>query len=317
MFISMGVIVYLLSPLSPAARPVDHAAAASAYSTGNNLFDEDRFTEAVAAYQRAIGLDPQFGAAYHNLALAEEMVDRQKAMQDWQRFIEVGAQNPEMKFDVARAEARLQLEKDMPSLPDSMNPAHYVSGAGDYYWEIAQESDGNQWKTLPVKVFLGAAPAAKWIEGTRDAFNTWQALFPLQLVAESESADIRVTWDAEPSQSWEAGETGWVSLRKVGNQLVSKPVCNISVDWQMRNWTKDEMQAIILHEMGHALGIHGHSDSAKDIMYWQMQDKKRQVYAPRIPQPLFWRSLVKQPSQRDSNTLIRLYNSPGLAKRMS
>jgi hypothetical protein len=37
---------------------------------------------------------------------------------------------------------------------------------------------------------------------------------------------------------------------------------------------------------------------------------------PVVPYPLFWRSLVKEPSQRDINTLIRLYNSAGLAKRL-
>jgi len=76
------------------------------------------------------------------------------------------------------------------------------------------------------------------------------------------------------------------------------------------------MRAILLHELGHALGIKGHSDSKKDIMYWQMQDKTRQIYLPNDPFPFLWRSLVKQPSQRDMNTLIRLYNSVGLAKRM-
>ena len=297
-------------------RPVDHAAAATAYSSGNNRFDESRFAEAAADYQEAIALDPQFAEAYHNLALADELVDRQKAIKDWQRFIEVAGQNAGMKFDVARAQARLQLEQHLPELPDAMLPAHYVFGAGDYYWEIAEEADGKQWKTFPVGVFLGAAPAAKWIEGTREAFNIWQALFPLQIVADSQHADIRVVWDASPQESGHAGEeTEWVRTVRVDDQLVSKRVCNISVDWQAHNWTKDEMRAIILHEMGHALGL-GHSDSAKDLMFWQIKDKKHQVYVPVSPLPIFWRSLVKEPSKRDINTLIRLYNSPGLAKRM-
>jgi predicted Zn-dependent protease len=316
-FLLSSVIVCFFFSSSLCGRPADHAVAADSYVNGNHLYDENRFTEAVAAYQQAISQDPQFAEAYHNLALAEEMVDRQKAMQDWQRFIDVGAQKSELKFDVARAQARLQLEKDMPALPDAMQPSHYVSGAGDYYWQIAEDSDGNQWKNFPVSVYLGAAPAAKWIEGTRDAFNIWKAMIPMQLVADQDSADIRVLWDVSPEESGHIGEeSDWVKMVRVGNQTVTRRVCNITVDWQMRNWTKDEMQAIILHEMGHALGINGHSDSTKDIMYFQMQDKKHQVYVPRSPMPVFWRSLVKQPSQRDINTLIRLYNSPGLGKRL-
>ena len=81
-----------------------------------------------------------------------------------------------------------------------------------------------------------------------------------------------------------------------------------------RRWSKDEMRAIVLHELGHALGIKGHSDSTKDIMFWQMQEKARQLPLPG-PIPFFWRSLVKQPSQRDINTLIRLYNHPGSSVR--
>jgi predicted Zn-dependent protease len=75
------------------------------------------------------------------------------------------------------------------------------------------------------------------------------------------------------------------------------------------------MRAIVLHELGHAFGIKGHSDTKKDIMYWQAQEKKTGISISGIPLPVFWRSLVKQPSQRDLNTLIRLYNSAGSSKR--
>ena len=73
---------------------------------------------------------------------------------------------------------------------------------------------------------------------------------------------------------------------------------------------------IVLHELGHAIGIKGHSSSKGDIMYYQIQDKTRQIYVMPVPHPLIWRTLVKEPSQRDLNTLIRLYNTPGMAKRM-
>ena len=60
--------------------------------------------------------------------------------------------------------------------------------------------------------------------------------------------------------------------------------------------TVDEMKQIALHELGHALGIRGHSDSASDIMYFNQSFRQ-------LP------ALTK----RDKATIARLYNDyPGL-----
>ncbi len=102
-------------------------------------------------------------------------------------------------------------------------------------------------------------------------------MFPLELTAEPEEADIRFNWEAGTDIENAAGEEmDWVQFRRVGGELTGRKVAYISVDLS-RRWSKDEMRAIVLHEMGHALGIKGHSDSKGDIMYWQVQEKNRQV----------------------------------------
>ncbi len=313
----VGLALILVGGLEPRAlRAADHQKAVAFYRQGNGLLDQDRFSEAEAAYEQAIEQDPQYAQAYHNRALAEEMVDRQKAVQDWQRFVEVAGSQPDLKYDVARAEARLQILKAMPVLPESMRPDRYVSAAGDYYWSVSSESEGEEWRHLPVKVFLGSAPEMKWQEGTREAFDIWSSVFPLQLVAIPQEADIRMGWEDSVLERQHAGETyEWVQIRKVGNELTGRHVAVIVLDLR-HPWSKNEMRAIVLHEMGHALGLKGHSDNRKDIMYMQMQEKQFRIPLPGgMPSPFFWRSLPKQPSQRDVNTLIRIYNSPGSSKR--
>jgi len=296
------------------ALAADIEKARAAYREGNVLFDEGRFPEAVAAYNRALTENPQYVETYHNLALATEMVDRKQALEAWKKFIDVASGQEAFKFDVARVRARMQILEAMLPLPESMQPSHYVSSAGDYYWQISRNSEGEEWNHLPVKLFLGSAPEMKWQQGAREAYDVWSALFPLQQVAAPQDADIRMSWEAADLEEERAGdEMDWVQVKPVGGALSARRVAIIRIDLS-RRWSKDEMRAIVLHELGHALGIKGHSNSPKDIMFWQMQEKARQLPLPG-PVPLFWRSLVKQPSQRDINTLIRLYNHPGSSVR--
>lgn len=301
-----------------AARAGDLEAAKRLYTEGNTLFDQGRFVEAAASYSRALDENPKLIEAYYNRALATEMIDRAKALDEWQRFLDAAAGSDQFKWDVARVRARVQILKSKPPLPEPMQPGHYVAAAGDYYRVVALTSEGEQWSELPVKVFLGSAPQVKWQQGAREAFDIWSAVFPMQLLAAAAQADVRVNWSGSVSEDGRAGEeSDWVRVERQGDQLTGRRVATISVDLS-RNWSKDEMRAIMLHELGHALGIKNHSDSKKDIMYWQIQEKSRQIQTPAgipVPLPTFLRSLVREPSQRDINTLIRLYNSAGTIAR--
>jgi predicted Zn-dependent protease len=304
----------LLWSISVIAAPADRDKARALYADANKLFDRGQFAQAVEAYRAAIAEDSDFGDACHNLAMAAEMVDRKQAVEAWKRFIEIAEGREEYKYDLARIRARLQLLEWMPVLPDALQPARYVAEAGDYYWQISRQSEGEEWKQFPIKVYLGNAPELKWQKGAREAYDTWAAVFPMQLVALPEKADIRVSWLPTRMGRAHAGEeTEWVEIEREGDEFTARRVAVIAVDMSF-NWGEDDMRAILTHEFGHALGIKGHSDVKNDIMYMEMQRKvySRKVGGFDIP---FWKSLVKKPSQRDMNTLIRLYNHAGSSVR--
>ena len=292
----------------------DGAKAKKLYRAANVLFDQGQFKSAVDAYNSAIAEDNQLADAYHNLALASEMVDRKQAIEAWKQFVDIAAGREEYKFDVARVRARMQILESIPPLPEAMQPLRYVPDGGDYYLNISRNSEGEEWSRFPVKVFLGSAALMEWQEGTREAFDTWVAVFPLQLVALRQQADIRLNWGGGRLRDKHAGEEqDWVQIKREGEGFTARRYAVITVD-QSINWSKDEMRAIITHELGHALGIKGHSDSKKDIMYMELQRKTYRTRVGGFPVTV-WKSLVKQPSGRDLNTLIRLYNHAGSSVR--
>jgi predicted Zn-dependent protease len=306
----------LLLVMAAPAQAVDREAAKADYGQGNEVFDQDRFADAAAAYGHAIEQDPKYLEAYYNRALADEMVDRQKAIADWRQFADLAASSPDFRYQAGQANARIQILGMLPVYPEALQPSRYVPSAADYYREIAETSESERWNSFPIKVWIGNVPTGNWAQGAREAFTIWKEMLPLELSAESEEADIRFNWDAGTDVEGAAGEElDWVQFRRVGGELTGRKVALISVDLS-RNWSKDEMRAIVLHELGHALGIRGHSASKGDIMYWQVQEKSHQVRVPGIYYPYAWKTLVSKPSQRDLNTLIRLYNTPGVVQRM-
>ncbi len=302
--------------MSMPVAAADHDAAMASYRQGNALFDRFQFADAAMAYGQAISQDPQFVDPYFNRALADEMVDREKAIYDWNKFVEVAANVQDDMDQVGQANARIEIFGTMPDYPEGLQPSHYVASAGDYYGQIAEDSESHLWKQFPTKVSLGGVPSADWAQGVREAFRIWKALFPLELTADPEEANILFDWSSEPSEEQHMGEEqDWVRFQRAGGELTGRTVAYIKID-TLHNWSKDEMRGVVLHELGHALGIKGHSDSKGDIMYYQAQEKNHRIYIPRVIVPLEWKSLVSKPSQRDLNTLIRLYNAPGSIVRL-
>lgn len=298
------------------AAAADRDAATASYRQGNGLFDHFQFADAATAYGRAIDQDPKFIDAYFNRALAEEMVDRQKATDDWRKFIEAAGDSSDYTDEVGQARARIEILGMMPAYPEGLQASRYVPSAGDYYGEVAEDSESRTWKAFPIKVSMGRVPSGEWAQGAREGFNIWKGLFPLELTPDPEEADIVFDWDSGTEDARYAGEElDWVQFRRVGNELTGRRVAYVKID-ASHNWSKDEMRAIVLHELGHALGIKGHSESKGDIMYYQVQEKSHRVRIPGVIMPVAWKSLVSRPSQRDLNTLIRLYNAPGSVVRL-
>jgi len=191
-----------------------------------------------------------------------------------------------------------------------------TTNAGDYFSEIKLTPVGYLvWTHFPLKIYV-ERPATppdssasfkrfqNWVNTVLQGVREWSAYLPLEVVDQSEGADISIWRSLPPLDVSFDPETGKITkLRARSAQtryefylrpttdavsvLAQRFTIQLSPDQGI-----DYTLATARHEIGHALGIWGHSNLEADTMYL---------------------SQVRNPptiSTRDINTLKRIYEQP-------
>uniref|UniRef100_B8HVP0 Peptidase metallopeptidase n=1 Tax=Cyanothece sp. (strain PCC 7425 / ATCC 29141) TaxID=395961 RepID=B8HVP0_CYAP4 len=197
-----------------------------------------------------------------------------------------------------RANPKVLHAADLPSLqthplPVSLQP-RATTGGEDYFDQVKPTEVGYLiWSQFPIKVFVQPSkvnPQA-WATATEQVIREWEVYLPLQQVSQVEGADITLQSEFPPDQ----GQGRRVRSAETRYQLYVNPEGVLSQRFTVMvrpNQTPTYLQAALRHELGHALGIWGHSPVATDALYFA------QV---RTPPPI---------SQRDINTLVKVYTQP-------
>jgi predicted Zn-dependent protease len=209
------------------------------------------------------------------------------------------------------------IEDKLPPLQTYPLPASLENWQQDnvdnYFAEIKPHLVGYLlWLDFPIKVYL-ESPSENLPESSYLKFQTWQQLaekaldiwqtyLPLTRVLEEKEADILIYRRQPPLKSKLNPETGLYDLPRAKaatttvkfylsetqpQQLKQRMIIEINP-----HQTDDYLLANITHELGHALGIWGHSPEKTDVMYHS--------HTREIPQL----------SARDISTLKLIYQQP-------
>lgn len=208
------------------------------------------------------------------------------------------------------------LEKSLPSLqshslPTSLNKWKNEPYSGDYFQQIQPSVAGYLvWSEFPIKIHFDrpdnpndtAATTRRfnqWVNAVETSISEWNNYLPMTEVSQRELADIIIERIDPPIDAQIDPETGNLKIPRAktaqiryefyikDNKLLHKMIIQISP----RLGPLATLSAA-RHELGHGLGIWGHSLQENDVLYFSQVSSSIPI------------------SARDINTLKKIYEQP-------
>ncbi|MEL6494829.1 MAG: matrixin family metalloprotease [Cyanobacteria bacterium J06623_7] len=194
-------------------------------------------------------------------------------------------------------------------LPQSL--ATLENEQGDYFSQIETTPLGYLvWTNLPIKVYvesISPEPTAanqrfqQWTVAAQKAIAEWNVYLALTEITDKNQADIIILRLQPEREAKLNPDTGLFDIpRAVAAQtnykfyLTEKPqtiAMRMTIEVSS-NFTGVSLQATMRHELGHALGIWGHSPNKDDALYFSQVSNPPAI------------------STRDINTLKKIYQQP-------
>ncbi len=202
-------------------------------------------------------------------------------------------------------------------LPTPLAQWQDTTSTGDYFSEVKLTPVGYLvWSQFPVKIYVEQptdsteSPSSlqrfqNWVDAVLQAVREWSVYLPLEVVAQPAAADISILRSRPPLQASLNRETGKLNLPRARSaqtryEFYLRPAVEAAEEVLSHRFTiklspdqtVEYTIATARHELGHALGIWGHSPLETDTMYFSQVRNSPQI------------------SVRDINTLKRIYEQP-------
>jgi tetratricopeptide (TPR) repeat protein len=259
------------------------------------LYESGQFHYAVDELKTVLQANPKDSDALLLMAKSLQSMHRSdKAMTYYEQFV---ASLPQSDYRVQQYKTLIQALQGSPS---GHIDAAARAKAGNYMAAM-RGSNFARWKDAAhIKVFVVDGKSVEgyrpeFEEALRQAFDDWndqtENKIGFEFVAKPEDAQITVTWTSDLHAPALKAEAGLATTSYDEDGLSHADVQLLTVDpFKDGPIGKNHLYNICLHEIGHALGLGGHSPHEEDIM-----------------SPMLYTQ--QGLSARDINTILALYSA--------
>ncbi len=272
-----------------------HAELATVYREGGEP------EKAIAEAKKALKFDRNADVSYVMGLSYSDMGKFNDAIAWLSRYVQV-VRDPVWKQRAQDMIRELQDDKERAQSGKPKEP-HYLD-------EMVSDKDAYQWKeeAFPIKVYLESGAGVRGFRPTFkrivvESLDEWCKAsgkkLSYQLVDDKEKSQLVVAWTDQVIQSSDSAsgkermDAGLTTPNVVdGNVLSAHVLIQTYKSQKGQNRGDNELKATCLHELGHALGLGGHSKYVKDIMYYKSTPRQ-----------------LLSLSERDRATIAQLYTS--------
>jgi tetratricopeptide (TPR) repeat protein len=158
-----------------------------------------------------------------------------------------------------------------------LSAAECTAQQDGYFDRIAMVSDGRltRFTKMPITVYAESLQPG-YEEYNNDliySLKEWQSqssgLVSFEIVKNPDGADVLLSWVHKLEANYNELPLGMSQLHRVDRDkfYVEMEIC-IREPITLKPISDDRMKVVLLHEMGHAIGLWGHSKNKDDVMYY-------------------------------------------------